>query len=171
MNNNEQKIANVIAKSIVIVLVVFFSFCRAIARLLNKLKRWLFRLAIVIFIFYNAFSVLHLVAYAPYANASEFQYTQKPVTEHQMIVNEIYTVFGKDAPDAFKVLSCENHALNPNAQNYNNNGTVDIGIMQINSVHNVPGKYLYDWRTNISVGYQIFKDSGWGAWTCSYMLK
>jgi hypothetical protein len=75
-------------------------------------------------------------------------------------------VFGAQANNAFKVLSCENHRLNPSARGMNTNGTSDVGIFQINSVHGIPEYYLKDWRTNIDIAYQIYKASGWNAWAC-----
>jgi len=50
-----------------------------------------------------------------------------------------------------------------------NQGSVDIGIYQINSVHfNKPGcslKEIVDAKKNIDCAYQIWKASGWSAWT------
>ncbi len=136
-----------------------------------KVKKVLWQSVVVFFIVSTALQTLNPVAYAPRAQAAlnGYEYvagSSAQLTEHQQIINYIHEVFGKDADDAFKVLSCENHALNPDAQNWNSNGSEDIGIMQINSIHGVPAKYLFDWHTNISIGYQIFKDSGWNAWTC-----
>lgn len=167
LTTTEQKIAILLAKFIVVILAIAAYLIRALLKGLFKLKRWLFRLAIVILITYSALNALTTITYAPYAHATEFQYVKVPQTQHDKIVNYIYDVFGKDAEDAFKVLSCENNALKTDAQNYNSDGSVDIGIFQINSVHQVNKVYLYDWRTNISVGYHIFKDSGWSAWTCA----
>lgn len=45
----------------------------------------------------------------------------------------------------------------------NTNGTKDIGIFQINSIHSGKGN-LYDCRENVRVAYEIFKRSGWNPW-------
>lgn len=87
-------------------------------------------------------------------------------TQQQQIIAYIKEVFGSQANNAFKVLSCENHSLNPKARGISPNGSIDSGIFQINSVHKIPERYLYDWRTNIDVAHQIYLDSGWGAWAC-----
>lgn len=136
-------------------------------------RRQLWFLTLVMIAMYLPLLVMNNVVFAPKAQAelNDYTYTVKPTTEHQQIIDYIYDTFGKDANNAFKVLSCENHSLKTDAQNYNSDGSMDIGVMQINSVHGVPAQYLYDWHSNIAVGYHIFKDSGWGAWTCSYMLK
>lgn len=48
---------------------------------------------------------------------------------------------------------------NPRAINYNKNGTYDVGVMQINSIHfrrfNVTANDLFDPRTNIMIGAEI----------------
>jgi hypothetical protein len=52
---------------------------------------------------------------------------------------------------------------------YNTNNTLDIGIFQVNSVHfNKEGcslKDLVDAKKNIDCAYEIYKDSGWNAWS------
>lgn len=177
LTSNEQQIANVIAKGIVIVLAIFAYLIRLIFKLLYRLKRYLFRLAIVIFIFYNALTVLHMVAYAPYANASEFQYTQKPQTEHEKIVNYIIEVFGKYSDQALKIANCESH-LNPLAKNDNTTwGGVgqDLGLFQLNVVYQRVSNpaFLYDYKVNTNMAWVIFKNSGynWHLWSCKYVLK
>lgn len=170
LTKQEKKIADILAKIIVIELAILFYILRFFVKTTYKLKRYLFRLAIVIFIFYNAYPVLHLVAYAPYANASEFRYTQKPQTEQEQIVNYIYDRFGKDSSDAFKVFKCES-GLRPHAFHQNWTDNWDYGIAQINTVHKVPERFLYDWHVNIDVAYVIFKEQGWTPWTCKYVLK
>ena len=170
LTNNETKVANVLAKGIVIILAIFFYFIRLIFKSLYRLKRFLFRLAIVIFIFYNAYTVLHLVVYAPYSNASEFRRVEKPLTEKEQIINYVIDRFGKDSQDALKVFKCES-GLRPDAVGHNTNGSSDYGIAQINSIHSVPGRFLLDWRTNIDIAYKIFSEQGWTPWTCRKVLE
>lgn len=89
-------------------------------------------------------------------------------TEKCEIMAYIVEVFGDDADDAITLLNkCENSDLNPNAVNYNNNGTTDTGVFQINSIHGYSQEYLFDWHNNVDVAYQIFIRSGWSAWACS----
>jgi len=55
------------------------------------------------------------------------------------------------------------------AININDNGTIDVGIFQINSVHfKQEGCTLQDvvyQNKNVECAYKIFKASGWSAWT------
>jgi len=66
---------------------------------------------------------------------------------------------------------------NVNSYNVNTNGTVDKGLMQINSCHYdlIGDKDLYDPKVNMDIAYQIYKGSGWSAWSAfnnlSYLAK
>lgn len=94
----------------------------------------------------------------------------------QEIRDYVKEVFGKDADKAFKVLSCENNALNPKAVNTAGNfpeGSRDIGIFQINEYwQDVNPKFLFNWKTNIHLAHQIYTDSGnsFHLWTCGRKL-
>lgn len=94
--------------------------------------------------------------------------TPKPETPKQEIIDLIVEVFGEDAPDAFNVLFCENRNLNPNATNHNNNGTIDRGLFQINSIHG--GEEMFDPETNVKKAKAIFDKQGWRPWTCAHRV-
>jgi len=55
------------------------------------------------------------------------------------------------------------------AFNANANGTIDVGIFQINSIHfNKEGcslKEVSDAYKNVDCAYEIYKQSGWTPWT------
>ncbi|MEO0289598.1 MAG: transglycosylase SLT domain-containing protein [candidate division WOR-3 bacterium] len=55
------------------------------------------------------------------------------------------------------------------AINVNHNGSLDIGIFQINSVHwkkeGCSPKELFDAYKNVDCAYKIWQASGWSAWT------
>jgi len=97
---------------------------------------------------------------------------QSPVEPHNEITEEINQVFGSSAPKAFKLLSCENHALNPNAVNTAGNfpvGSRDIGVFQINEYwQGVNAKFLFNPDINIRMAYQIYTESGnsFKMWSC-----
>lgn len=164
---SEQIIADAISKFITIWLFILFYSLRLIAKASWRLKRYLFRLAVVILITWSAYTTLHTVVYAPKANATLNGYNTVAgaTTEHQQIINYINEVFGKDAPKAFKLLTeCgENKALNPLAVNWNNDqyNSQDFGVFQINNHwQGVSGRFLKNWKVNIEVAHQIYTESG-----------
>ena len=170
MTTTEFKVSLALAKVIVLILAIFAYLVRALLKGLFKLKRWLFRLAILVFVVYGLTSFFTNVTYAPYANASEFPVVEKPLTERDLIVNYIHERFGVNANDALQVFKCES-GLRPNAIGYNTNGSTDWGVAQINSVHGVDGHYLLDWHTNIDIAYKIFSDQSWQPWSCRHVLN
>lgn len=114
--------------------------------------------------------------YAQEKIATESTKVKPTPTEHDEIVAYIKEVFGEDSDKAFKVLSCENHALNPNAVNTAGNvpaGSRDLGIFQINEYwQRTQGKFLLNWKINVLVAHQIFTDNGntFERWTCGRKL-
>lgn len=57
---------------------------------------------------------------------------------------------------------------NENATHRNNNGSVDYGLWQINSIHNFPELTSGAWRdpaVNAHLAYQVWKGAGWNAWS------
>ena len=109
------------------------------------------------------------------AYVKEVLVTPTPPIEHatsqqDAIINEIREVFGKDSDDAFRILSCENKGLRPDAVNTNTDGSKDYGIFQINNkwqgVTNV--SFLTDWKINVNMAKRIFDGRGnWSAWACA----
>lgn len=91
-------------------------------------------------------------------------------TSKEEIINEIVRVFGDDAPNAFNVLYCENRTLNPEAVNWNSNGTWDAGIFQVNQVHGYTMEQMKDYKQNIKAAKKIFDGRGWTAWSCSHRV-
>jgi hypothetical protein len=88
--------------------------------------------------------------------------------------------FGKDAPVAEKVFTCESN-LNPMALNdKNTNGSSDLGIPQINSVHAKEFEKMYSMPfkigahdTEISIKYAkyIYDHQSWSPWVCAGIVK
>ena len=165
-----QQICEVVGGIVGISLEILLGFLLVISRLLFRFRTWLYRLAIVVFILSNAYTTFMNFADAPKAQAAHttpyVTYHPAQPTQEEQIKAYIREVFGDQADNAFKVLACENHGLNPDAVGHNSNNTIDVGIFQVNSVHGVPEGYLKDWRTNVDVAHQIYLDSGWGAWSC-----
>lgn len=98
------------------------------------------------------------------------------LTQQDLIRQEIQQVFGQYADKAFKVLSCENGSLNPNAFNVNNDPehSRDFGIFQINNhwqgVTNEA--FLKDYHINIRMAWSIFSRDHYSfkLWTCGRKL-
>lgn len=95
-------------------------------------------------------------------------------TSKEVIARKIISVFGEHAEWAFKCLKSENARHNPNAMNYNRNGSIDTGIFQVNSVHCGKVGLAHDREAcieelkkpevNIKIAKQIFDASGSKAW-------
>lgn len=83
-------------------------------------------------------------------------------------------IFGSDAPKAMLLLKgrdgkcAENRTLKWDAQNYNVDGSMDVGVFQINSKwQKTQVKFLYNWRVNILIAKQLFDESdSFKLWSC-----
>lgn len=70
--------------------------------------------------------------------------------------------------EAIKVASCESSLGTTAVNTKNKNMTRDDGIFQVNSIHQVPVKFLHNPRVNIAVARQLYDEwKGWGAWYSS----
>jgi len=70
-----------------------------------------------------------------------------------------------------KIIQCES-GWRTDAINKNNNGTFDLGLFQINTVH---GKKIsradaLDFKKNIDFGIKLFKEQGLRPWVCARKL-
>lgn len=106
------------------------------------------------------------------------------LTQREQIINYVIERFGKDAPNALKLLTVgtagkgnvclhgENKYLNPDAVYTDTSGQKDYGVFQICATCNgIAPKYLLDFRTNIDIAYNIFKSNGdFHTWTCGKVL-
>lgn len=72
----------------------------------------------------------------------------------------------KDLTIAVAVSLAENQNSDPKIVSpKNRNGTVDIGLWQINSVHGYPEAQLKEGIGNARAAYEVFLKQGWGAWS------
>jgi len=106
----------------------------------------------------------------------EVQAQEVEVDKCDLIENDIEQyiceVFEDDYEDAMKILSCENKGLSPLAINdANSNGSTDVGIFQINSIHGFTVEEMQDYRANINFAHKLFKRDSWSAWACSHKLN
>lgn len=65
-----------------------------------------------------------------------------------------------------RIARCES-GLRENAYNVNKNKTIDGGVFQINSIHKVPLKVVFDYEANINYAYKLFLSQGFGPWSAS----
>lgn len=122
--------------------------------------------------------VPNIKAYAEeFQEAGESAKLEDDTPQKQEIIAYVRQVFGKDAEKALKLLSCENHALNPKAVNKSNNvpaDSEDRGLFQINNFHQkVDNKaFLFDYKINTQIAYNIFSRDGhsFKLWSCGRKL-
>ncbi len=80
--------------------------------------------------------------------------------------------FQDDAANAITLIrKCENSTFDQSRTNHNNNGTIDYGIFQVNSIHTKKygDAFIADWRANVDTAYKIYQSAGntFRPWTCA----
>ena len=154
-------------------------------RKLKRVKISLFILLALLLIYFAQKVILNAFVFHPVrAIASSDQYTLTVVkivpvdhifkTQRQQILAYIVEKFGDRAGDAISIINqCENHAFNPDAINHNPNGSIDVGVMQINTSPTSPeAQKLHDWKYNIDRGFAKYKSRGnkFTDWTCASVI-
>lgn len=82
--------------------------------------------------------------------------------------------FGSECKTALEIQRRENGTGQCDRFHVNTNGSVDFGFMQVNSVHLKQGhtiSQLVDCKANIDIAYEIYKASGWNAWSTYKLTK
>lgn len=69
-----------------------------------------------------------------------------------------------------QIIKCES-GWNPEALNKNTNGTFDLGLFQINTVHKVSRLEMLDYKKNIEYGIKLYKKQGVTPWVCARKLN
>ena len=115
-----------------------------------------------------------------YNNTLEIKY-DKSVEDIENYIRKTWANHGsKEVQLALAVSSAENGARVCDTFGVNTNKTIDVGIFQINSVHNKRGKLWrlgaqVDCYNNIDRAYELWKSTGWGSWvaysTGTYLEK
>jgi hypothetical protein len=82
----------------------------------------------------------------------------------------IRQLWGSEADNALAVFKCESGLKGDAINKANTNGSIDYGFSQINSIHGIPSKWLLNWRTNITIAYQMWSEQGWRPWVCARKL-
>ena len=97
-------------------------------------------------------------------------------TEKCRILAYIMEKFQDDAANAITMIrKCENSTFDQTRTNHNSNGTVDYGVMQINSIH-IPkcGESIKtSWKANIDCGYKVYKNAKntFYPWSCADVIN
>lgn len=73
--------------------------------------------------------------------------------------------FGISTVVAERVIQCESN-WKPHAKNKNRNGSNDLGIWQLNSIHGIPDHERLDPVQATWHAIRLIKKSGWQNWVC-----
>ena len=125
----------------------------------------------------NEFSIKKVVYQAEVLRGSgdavkTASYTKSPEQAVEPLNTEdlIVKYFGSDSETMLKIAKAESN-LKPDAVNVNKNGTRDIGIFQINSVHGYDEEWLKIPENNVLAAKEVFDKQGFEAWaTYNYSI-
>lgn len=67
-------------------------------------------------------------------------------------------------PDVMVAIAKAESGLNPKASNVNRNGSSDIGLFQVNSIHGYDDLEMFDPEKNIEAARKIYEKQGLTAW-------
>ncbi len=172
LTRNEKKVADTIALPIALVVSIVFYFWRCIIKVLFKSKRYLYRISIISFMVYNAYTALSLVALAPkpahaldgVKHTYNIPSLDPNISEREQNIALINKIWGNDASIGLEIARCES-GYRTLATHYNSNYTVDQGIFQYNSVHNLP--QMDTAVANIEAAYLMYQQQGTTPWNSS----
>lgn len=94
---------------------------------------------------------------------------QASVQSREEIEREINRVFGQDSFMAKKIVWCES-SFRPQVIHKNRNGSVDVGLFQVNSVHRQSTTDMQDPVKNIAFAKKLFDKQGWKPWVCRRII-
>ena len=76
---------------------------------------------------------------------------------------QIRRIFKNESKTALAVSQAENGTRECDRVHVNKDGSKDIGVFQLNTVHSAKGD-LYDCTENIKIAKQIFDRQSWNPW-------
>lgn len=94
-------------------------------------------------------------------------YAQDSDSEFEQIVAYITKVFAPEGKHiVVKAIQCfyGESGLRSDAVGVNKNGTNDVGVAQINSIHGMSTEDRLNFKKNIDKAYKIYKSRGFSAW-------
>ena len=82
------------------------------------------------------------------------------------IEKQICQRFGTDCKMAMAISKAENGSRTCELIHKNKNGSVDVGLFQINTVHfdKYSQRQLTDCSTNLDAAYELYLEQGWNPW-------
>lgn len=92
---------------------------------------------------------------------------ENPSQEAGYIPQVIKEVFGDKAEEAGRVAFCES-SHRADAVNRNRNGSVDVGLFQINSIHGQSTEDMRDPVKNAEFAHELYEAQGWRPWRASF---
>lgn len=87
-----------------------------------------------------------------------------PVSERDANIAIIKKVWGKDADTGLAISKCES-GYRAQATHVNDNGTIDEGLFQVNSVHGMPD--MKNPTANALYALNLYRDQGTAPWSSS----
>jgi len=108
---------------------------------------------------------------SPLSDSQHIVYAAEGKSELQEITDYVIKKFEPEGRQvAVKALACfiSESGLRNEAVNVNHNGTNDVGVAQINSIHGLSTEDRMNYKKNIDKAYQIYKSRGWNAWYGAY---
>lgn len=94
---------------------------------------------------------------------AEFTVKEEVVEKELTIEEKIAKAFPEN-PTIMMAIAQAESGMNPLASHKNTNGSVDIGLFQINSIHGKDQLELFDVDHNLEVARQVYEKQGLGAW-------
>ncbi len=101
--------------------------------------------------------------------AEEKKPTREEIKEY--VLNEVKRA-GLNPYEAERIIHCES-TWNPEAKNINRNGSNDLGLWQINSIHrkNISDAERLDYKASTKWAIEKrLRDGSWSAWVCAKKL-
>ena len=99
--------------------------------------------------------------------APKMVYDTKPAcNDVKCLILELSGKYGVDTETALRIAFAESGFVK-DAVNYNTNGTNDVGVYQINSVHNVPDECRFNAECNIEWAMKKMQSVGTSLWNSS----
>ena len=88
----------------------------------------------------------------------------EPVQEAGEDIESLIRAAFPEHPDIMIAIAKAESGMNHKAVNMNRNGSTDIGLFQINSIHGYDETDLLDPMKNIEAARKIYANQGFGAW-------